>query len=434
MNWGTLLLILIGWALTLTSSMASLPPSTTLKDAFLAAVEQASGPPTENVRIQRELLAQSEEVKAQAIGALLPTLSSTATYLEQPPSAAENIFPTTQGTVKLTANQPLFRGFREFAMLRQKNNLMSAQYSVLQNAARQLFYDVATAYYNRLAYQHDLANYQLEIMDSRKRLKDLYAFFKIGRSQLTDVLTFESTIASLESQIESTRGQLENAKDTLAYFTGWDRSIQIDDSPISTHVDGIDSYLSRIEHRPDVLAALENVKAYEEGISIARGAHLPSVDLLGDYYFTRPGVLSGVNWDAAVTLTLPLFQGGVVQSQVRQAQSISRQFSATLWQIRRTAELEVRQFHNAVITDQNQLIKLTSLVDASKKHYDTETRYYRNGLVTNLEVLQAMTTYQNSLRLLDHQKEVAKLHFAKLAAATGDIPEINVKAPAAPYR
>ena len=414
----------------------SLPRS--LKAAYLAALEQASGPQMENIKIQTELLTQAAEIEGQARGALFPTISGVTTFLNQPsPSNAigSTFSPASQNTVKITADQPLFRGLREYALLRQKKYLVDAQVQMLFNAALQLFYDVATAYYNVAAYQEDEGNYKLEILDSKTRLADLQGFYKIGRSQLTDVLTSQANIASLEAQLAATHGQLEIARDTLAIFTGWDRNLILNPgssdskegeaSPVQ--LAEISSYLAKIEQRPDVQLAIANVKANEEAIPISWGAHLPSVDLLGNYYFTRPGTLSDVKWDASVALTIPIYQGGVIQSQVRQAQSVVRQYGFILAQVRKTAEQEVRVFYDTLSANKNQLEKLGELLTISKKNYETEVKFYKNGLVTNLEVMQAMTTYTDAQRQFDHLNQLLKLAFAKLEASVGERPEINIK-------
>ena len=176
-------------------------------------------------------------------------------------------------------------------------------------------------------------------------------------------------------------------------------------------------------------AALDQVRANDEGVPIAFGQHFPSLDLIGDYYLMRPGVLSDVNWDVQLALTIPIFQGGVIQSQVRQAQSVSRQYDRLLSQARRTAEQEVRTFYDAVTADSQQLFKLKELVVVSKENADTEVKYYRNGLVTNLDVLTAITTYQDAQRQLDHQNYTVKMDTVKLKAATGQRPEIVVTHP-----
>ncbi len=399
-----------------------------LRDAYTAAIKRS-----ETINIQEELLVQANEGASQAVGAVLPSVNTSFGFLRQeaPTNATGNaIYPATQNSGKITLDQPLFRGFREFAALRQKKFLVESQVSAYLNAAKQLFYDTSTAYYNVLISERDVMNYGIEIELNQKRLKELEDFFKIGRAQLTDVLTFKANIASLEAQLETSRGLNEVAKESLAYLTGWSRGTDLKDTEVLPAPVSIDLYLNKIEGRADVQAALTNVQAYEEGVPIAWGGHLPSVDLLGDYYFFRPGALSSVDWDVQLAITFPIFQGGVIQSQVRQARSVSRQYSQLLSQTRRLAEQEVRIYYDTVEAERKQILKLTELVDISKKNYETEIEYYRHGLVTNLDVFQAITTYRDAVRQLDHIRFQCQSDGVKLQASTGQRSELSeIKAP-----
>ena len=229
------------------SGPQSLPKS--LRDAYLAALRIS-----ETVDVQKELTIQADETMTQAKGALFPTVTGSYTFLNQPSpgtSTGSSIYPSSQNTMKVTADQPLFRGLRDFAALRQRKYLVGAQFNSYLAAARQLFYDLSTAYYNVLAYEADKRNYQLEIEVNLKRLKELEGFFKIGRSQLTDVLTFKSNIASLEAQLAATQGQVEAAKEILAYLTGWHRDTILKDDEASLFEPGeIGPYLAKVERSP----------------------------------------------------------------------------------------------------------------------------------------------------------------------------------------
>lgn len=399
----------------------------TLKEAYQAALIRS-----ESIGVQKELLTQVNESEVQGGGAFFPTISGSGTFVNQanPNNAAgATFYPTSQSTMKVTASQPLFRGLRDFATLRQRKTQVGVQFQALQNAARQLFYDVSTAFHNYLTLTHDVENYQAEIEINQRRLKELQNFFKIGRAQLTDLLTLQANIASLEAQLENSRGQLEVSKEVLAYLTGWNREVKLKDelTPPDVKMD-VSIYLEKLEQRADILYAKANVKAYEEGIPISFGQHLPSADLLGNYYFARPGALSEVNWDISLVLTIPIFQGGIIQSQVRQAESVVRQYQLNLSQARRLGEQEIRSFHDQVLADLKQVKKLEELVEISKKNYETEVQYFRNGLVTNLDVLNATNTYRDARRQLDRQLETSQLDFSKLQAATGEREEIHVDA------
>jgi outer membrane protein len=401
---------------------------TSLNDAYKAALVRS-----ETIDIQRELLIQAEETNTQAMGAMLPTFTGAVTLVRQAspisPTGA-SLYPASQNTGKITGSLPLFRGLRDFAALRQRKVLEVSQRYSLLTAARQLFYDLSTTFYNVLAYQKDEQNYETQIKTNEQRLLELQQFYKIGRSQLTDVLTLKASIVSLRAQLEATRGLLAAEKENFSYFTGWQRDTQLADDeilfPYSTGPGDIHIYLDNMNYRSDVKVAMSNVSANDEGIAIARGGHLPNIDLIGNYYFFRPGALSDVNWDAQLAVSVPLFQGGIIQSQVRQASSVARQFNLQLSQTRRLAEKEIRTFYDQVEADRKQVLRYSELVDVSKKTYETETQYFRNGLVTNLDVLLATTTYQDALRQRDRAKFQYQSDAVKLQAASGRRPEINI--------
>lgn len=418
---GVIFLALLGPQGSWAADPVSGPPRS-LKEAFEAAMKRS-----EVISEQMELLVQADELEKQAKATLMPAVSGSATFLHQPAATGSSsaLYPALQNTVKVTGDQPLFRGFRDFAALRQRGAAIDAASIAVDNAARQLFYDTATAYFNELTYAQNVTNYYNEIEVNQKRLKELNDFYRIGRSRYTDLLTFKQNIAALEASLEAARTQYETAKDILAFETGWSRETPIfDDEAAPIGPLDVQTYLAKIDDRPDVKEAIANVQVNEEGIPIARGQHLPSVDLLGDYYFTRPGALSDSNWDVELALTIPIFSGGAIQSQVRQAESVAREYQLMLSAARRTAEEEVRSFYDAWTGDQRQLIKLIDSATLGKLTYEAQVKDYRNGLVTNLDVLLAITTFMDAERARDQERFTVKLDAVKLEAATAQRPEL----------
>ena len=407
----------------LASNLPAMSPGHSLREAFLASVQRSA-----TIDIQKEMLTQSVEVRRQALGGFLPTITGAGNYTHQelPNSTGNPLFLADSRTAKVTGDLPLFRGFKDFATLRQSTLSRDAQALNLKNAAKQLFYDLSTAYYNVLVYQSDAKNYRDEIEVNRRRLSELRGFLRIGRSRPTELLTFQANISSLEAQLAVSLGQAESAKDVLAFFTGWDRETTIADDESCFDPPAIAKSLEALERRPDVQAALATAKASLEGVPIARAGHLPSLDLVGDNYFLRPGQPDGPDWDVQLVLSIPIFQGGNVQSQIRQAQSVAHQYDLVLTQARRTAEQEIRTFHDAFAADRKQLEKLEETLGWSKKNFTAQQHDYRNGLVTNLDVLTSITAYQDAQRLLDRQRLLTQLDGVKLQAATAKRSEIDV--------
>src|SRR5690348_14713004 len=93
-------------------------------DDFYAAALQRS----EVVATQTELLRQAEERYTQARGAMLPTINGVVTRTWTDTGARDPIAnPRRQDNSRITLTQPLFRGFRDFAGLRQTKALVGAQ-------------------------------------------------------------------------------------------------------------------------------------------------------------------------------------------------------------------------------------------------------------------------------------------------------------------
>ncbi len=408
---------LIG-GLLLAASAAAAP--LTLDDYYAAALKRS-----EVVATQGELIRQAEERYHQAGASRLPTVDAIATRTRIDDGATDaTANPTRQRNSRLTATQPLFRGFREFATVRQTQALMGAQGEDYRGARTQLFKDVAQNFYDVLALEQDLANLDGQIRQHQQREKELEDRVRIGRSRVGEVLTVQATVGTLRAQVESRRAELGAAREAFAFLSGLPVATPLRDTETVPENPGtLDEHLVRLELRPDVKAARQRLTAAQENIAVARGAHLPSLDLVANRYLERTGSLSNVEWDVQLALTLPLYAGGGTQSRVREAASQGTQAELNASQVRRQAEQEIRSLHQGALIDRAQLDALEKATDATRKNYEAQQRDYRLGLVTNLDVLQALTAFQENQRALDRARYAAKLNHLRLQAASARRPD-----------
>lgn len=377
---------------------------------------------------QSELVFQAEERLSQARSGILPSVSAigTQTWQEAPASSVgSSLFPAVQPLVKLTATQPLFRGFREFAGIRATGALHGAAIESRRHAATLLYTDVAQAFFSVLSQEQELRNLEGELRLVSKRVSELKERKRIGRSRLSEVLSTEATVSALKAQIETLKGSLGQAREVLSFLTGFGNDVRLEEPrEPRPPAQGLDLLLFRVDERPDVRAELKKLQAAEENISVARGAHLPSVDLSGNSYFIRSGSLKDVNWDATLSVSLPIYAGGAIASRAREAASQSRQAALGFSRARRLAEQEIRSLHELLQADEAQLKALGSNALIQERNFEEVSRDYKLGLVTNLEVLQALTGFQQSRRAYDRARYSARLERARLDAATGLAPEI----------
>jgi len=389
---------------------------------------------SEVIGTHRELITQAEEQYRQARAARLPTLSGVASYTqqEQPPSSVPSTPSTlsSQSVARFTVTQPLFRGFREFAALRQTKALLGAQDDDYRRARVLLFEDVVQNFYTVLSFERDLDNYAQEIEQNLAREKDLRARVRIGKSRQSEVLNVEAAISSLRAQVEQLHAQLQAARENFAFLSGHNANTPLrDDQPAIYNIEPVNSYLADVDARPDIEASKQRYVAAKENVSVARGERLPSLDLNGNYYLERPGYYKDINWDVQLLLTIPLYSGGSVNSKIREAVSQRTQAELALSETRRAAEQEIRSAYSAVVFDLAQRDALENSTSAADKSYQAQLRDYRLGLVTNLDVLQALTALQQNRRALDRIRLSTKLDFLKLQAVSGRRDSLNVPKP-----
>lgn len=391
----------------------------TLDDYYAQALRRS-----EVIATQDELIRQAEERYRQAGAALRPTVDGVASYTWLDKGARDSVInPARQPHARITATQPLFRGFREFAALRQTQALVSAQSEDYRNARTQLFRDVSQNFYDVLTLEQDLKNLDEQINQNVQREQELRDRVRIGRSRTGEMLTVQSTVSTLRAEVEQQWAQLSAAREAFAFLSGLpaDTPLRDTENP-PAGLESLDAYLARLEARPDVKAARQRLTAAQENIAVTRGARRPSLDLNANRYLERRGSLEDVDWDVQLALTVPLYAGGSLQSRVREALSQSTQAELELSQARRQAEQEIRATYQAVLFDRSQLEALEKATEAARKNYEAQRRDYRYGLVTNLDVLQALTAFQENLRALDRARYTAKLDYLKLEAAAARRP------------
>jgi outer membrane protein len=392
-----------------------------LDECFQAAITR-----TESIANQDELIIQAQEKYRQAIGSILPNISGVGTYFQQEtPSAnsqASTISPGSQTTTKLTATQYLFQGTKEYAALRQTKTQIKAQEETKKQALLALYESTAQSYYAVLSAEKGADDLRSEIPLYEKWIKQLQQWIQIGRSRAPDVLTIQATLAQLKAQLETQILAVETNREAFAFITGLPANTVVeDDVNLDRPILQLPDALGVIDRRPEITSQKLNIEAAEDSVDIAKGGHLPTLGLSGDYYFQRPGVEPGLNWDFELTLTIPIYQGGVISSQVRQAASVEHQAELTLNTNRRQVDQSIRTLYASAIQDRAQVAALTLAKETAYKSYQAQEHDYKLGLVTNIDVLTALTTFAQSEQALDVARFTAQYDYSRLLAETGQV-------------
>ncbi len=396
----------------------------TVDDFFLSALRHA-----ERVANAEQTRLQVEERRNQAIAGIAPSLQILGSYTVQDRSGLTGVradfAPAINPNVRINAVQPLFRGFAEYARLSQTKVDSQAEKFNLLHAARVLYLDVAQAFLSWSSFYSDRSHAKQEIELIEKRLVELRERARVGRSRLSEVLNLEVALANKKSELQQIEQDLALAKQNLDTLTDLSQEPSLVANDVKIHLarelSAKPLSSDDLENRFDVQAAKLRVSSANEGVRIARSGHWPSLDLAGNYYLDRAGFLETVKWDVSLIFSVPLFNGGLVQSQVRVASSLLMQAELSLALIRRQAQAEASASIKRLQKVIDQAFALENSKKLAEKNFKEQTREYRLGLVNNGEVLLALTGYQGAERAWERTMYSVQLAQYQLQMSRGEL-------------
>jgi outer membrane protein len=198
---------------------------------------------------------------------------------------------------------------------------------------------VSTRYFTVLTLLDGVTFAEAEEKAFKRQFEQAEQRFEVGLTAVTDVHEARATYDNARARAIVARNDLEDAKEALreltgVYFEEYDRLQEslplVEPDPIN-----VDEWVDMaLQNNPSVLAARASVDVAEANMRFARSGHIPTLDLVAGYnQFTNEqyvyrDFVNGVELttDLKVTdttfgliLDIPLYQGGRVSAQTRQA-------------------------------------------------------------------------------------------------------------------
>lgn len=149
-----------------------------------------------------------------------------------------------------------------------------------------------------------------------------------------------------------------------------------------------------LEQRPDLLLAEQNLVAANARIGAARAEYFPTISLTG-LFGTASTSLSGLwtgsarAWSFAGVISVPIFSGGVIAGDVKQAEARQVQALRGYQQAIQTAFREVADALVGAQKTRSQLLAKDEQVDALARYASLARDRYEGGYTSYLEVLDS---------------------------------------------
>jgi outer membrane protein len=192
-----------------------------------------------------------------------------------------------------------------------------------------------------------------------------------------------------------------------------------DEGPIAPPT-SVDQALGLASNRPDIQSTVESLHQSDLQIRYAKGGHLPTLGLTANSYTERVGFLSDVRWDVTFLLNVPLYEGGSTQAQVRQARSQEIISQLTLARLKRDVERQVRTAYDDVQHASSEVQAYDKAVQLAEENYKVQQKEYRQGVISNLDLLQLLTNMQNVREQWLVSRSTARLDDVLLRIAMGE--------------
>jgi len=341
-----------------------------------------------------------------------------------------------------TLNQTVL-DFSKYANLKAAHSAADAQDELYQAAAQELYVRVATAYFGVLTSEDGLTFAKANEDAFRQQYEQSDQRFKVGLSAITDVYQAKAYYEAAKSQTIAAQNTLNDAREALTQITGkptGDLKKLRDDLPMQPPSPADqDSWVKQaLQTNPSLLAQKNNVETAQHNISAARAGHLPTITAgvtygksASWYQNPQPGFGSSENGRASttigLTLNVPIFSGGLTQSQVRQSIYQRDAANDAMESQRRQVVRDTLNYYRSVIAGIAQVESTKASVDSGQKALEATRAGFEVGTQTMTNVLlaiQTLTSSESSYSQARHQFILNKL-LLKETAGTADVKDIE---------
>lgn len=380
----------------------------------------------ETVKLSEEDLYQAEEGINKAKSQILPSVTADANYTKYLDGSDVQLQNSSGYSLRIT--QPLYTGGKEWSLWRQAKKKIDSGLSGIGSAKEEVAINVARIYYSVLKSQKTVEIKDAALKRSLEQRKVANARLQVGDATKAVVLRSEAQVAGAETELSSAKKDLLVAKDKLARFLAVSEDFMVADPGIQPLVPAVnlDKLVSiSLEKRQDYIRSKIDEDIAIEGIKYANGNFLPSLKLEGVYskrdqeprsaFFNEESVYGGI------TLTYPLFEGGLRKAELNEAKSKRRQSEFKRISLRKDIELEVREAFHSLEAFNSIIESFKRQVAFSEENYNMVFKQFQYGLSTNVDVIDANATLVSSQGGLSNAQYDYQLAILELKKRTGVI-------------
>ena len=416
----------------LLAGLAAPASAETLADAIALAYQ--TNPTLQGQRASQRAL---DETVLQARAGLRPTVSASAD-VSATDGEGDGDARRSSGA-GISVSQPLYTGGRV------SSDISAAQADVLtgreglRSVEAQVLQAVITAYVDVRRDQERLRIATENVAVLQRQLDEARARFEVGEITRTDVAQAEARLAAARASYASAQAQLAISRASYASVVGQNPG----DLAAEPSLEGLlpanvdEAFTAAEQANPQVLAAEYSERASAARLAAARAERRPTVSATGSvgwdsstsFGFSGGSITpAGGAFDnysrsvsGAVTVRVPIFTGGLINSGVRAAGERNKADQLGIEEARRDALRTVSQAWNSLVGARANLAANEEQVRAARIAFEGVRQEAQVGLRTTLDVLNAEQEMRGAELALVNARRDEYVASAVLLAAMGKL-------------
>ena len=312
----------------------------------------------------------------------------------------------------------------------------AVQYSAIYGyAAQNLIYRVAVAYFDVLSADEAVKSIEANKRAVQRQLEQTQQRFDVGLIAITDVHEAQAEYDTTVADLIIAKNTLANNYYLLRQLTGEDvkKVTYLDTENFqATKLEG-DVSLWRnkaIEHNLELHSMRIAKELAKMNIDLAEAGHGPTIDFTlnldyDDYNYDNNDSSSFAEKSATAGLSLdvPIYSGGSITSQVKQAQYNYVIASQDLVETFRSTEVSISSGYNNVQASVSSISAYEQSVISSQSALDAAEASFEVGTRTIVDVLDATNNLYESENLLANARYDYIINMLQLKLSAGTLTE-----------
>lgn len=398
----------------------------TLDEAYRVALEE-----NEEILVSRERTQRARDNVTVAKSRLYPELTVSGEAVRQKelssafggPTGGPTFQPEENYQYEVEYRHRLYHGGKTWFGWSLRSREAREQSFRHYRRRREILFDVARRYYDVLLSRRNLEIAERTLERSRNQLNRAQGRFDVGEVTRTSVLRAEVSVSRSEQSLEEARNELDVARQRLGLAIGRDTAPErVEDvSTASFEEDQEYYYRQAIENRWDLKQARAGKRAAAERVKWERADYFPSIDLVSQYSDADEPRFSREteNWSVSLVGSYPLFSGWRESAEVDRARSRFDAVSAQFNRMKKEIRVNIRSLYLDLESQRKVIATAEDEVESARENYEQMTAEFEEGLVSAVEVDDALKALRESESRLASTRYNYQLGILRLRLASG---------------